>query len=251
MSGVKFIWTSHPRFPLPPLGSPKTSSLNISLLDSSFNPPTLAHLALASHPSPPALPPFNAHILALSAKNVDKPGADGLSVQLRLEMMQRTAQEMVRRAGEEGAGDGIANVGVILLEEPTFVGKSTAVKRALDDRIQRLLKDDGMEEVGPSVRLSFVIGELFNSPCEGATRPPPSLLLPSYQLTLPPPRTNRLGHTHSCLCTQILPISLVYAFHSRPFLRGGGEQLLVRTAGRRACGRGGGLPRRGRGQAVG
>lgn len=188
MCGVKFFYTSNPRFPLAPLAPlagasasasasaslPSTTSplsqseppvqLHITLLDSSFNPPTLAHLALASHHAPPSLRPYQAHILALSAKNVDKPGADSRSVQLRLEMMTHLAKEMVRRAGLKSGSEaepGWANVGVLLLEEPTFVGKSTLVKNALEDRIKEMTGNEfGPRVIETQVKLTFVVGKL-------------------------------------------------------------------------------------------
>ena len=269
MSPVKLIWTSHPRFPLPPLAAaaptssttptkslppqpPLPSTLYISLLDSSFNPPTLAHLALASHPSPPSLPPFQAHILALSVKNVDKPGADAKSVELRLEMMRKMAEEMVRRASEEEGmgeeGPGLGNVGVVLLEEPTFVGKSSVVKEALDEWIRVLLKKEESDREAPNVRLTFVIGKLLRR--SRATTPLNSFRngVTDWAARSRPPR---LGHPHPRFRSQVLSLSGLDAVHPLPLLRARGQQFLVRQAGGRPARGGAGIPGRGGGAAVG
>lgn len=77
--------TSWP-FPSKPTSSPRSGSarpmeLKISCLDSSFNPPTRAHLALATAPYPSsetgygeakAGGEYDGHLLLLSVKNVDK-----------------------------------------------------------------------------------------------------------------------------------------------------------------------------------
>ncbi|KDN50715.1 hypothetical protein RSAG8_01213, partial [Rhizoctonia solani AG-8 WAC10335] len=92
------------------------SGSQISVLDSSFNPPTNAHAALASQPTAP-----NPRLLLLSISNVDKvpKKGDAASVQ-RLEMMVALAE----RLGDE--------VGVGAVNEPTFVAKSTILRECLD-----------------------------------------------------------------------------------------------------------------------
>ena len=133
--------TSHPGFPLPSsaLASASTSPLRVSVLDSSFNPPHLAHLALAlAHPPP--LPA--ATLLVLSTKNADKvPKPGEPSPEDRLEMMEAMAGELGRK--------GLASVGVARIEEPTFVGKSVVLKAGLEERAGS----------GTEVHLSFLLGE--------------------------------------------------------------------------------------------
>ena len=86
----KLIWSSHPSWPLsPPLRTPlpssssppqskrKRSPFTISILDSSWNPPTNAHLSLVTAPLPgfeggEEEGEYDAHLLLLSVKNVDK-----------------------------------------------------------------------------------------------------------------------------------------------------------------------------------
>jgi nicotinamide-nucleotide adenylyltransferase len=80
-------------------------------LDSSFNPPTLAHLALAKAPAPPPRSGgaigeikdessgYDAHLLLLSIRNADKPLKPGDATHLqRLEMMFFFAQDIIQSA---------------------------------------------------------------------------------------------------------------------------------------------------------
>ncbi|KAK7033579.1 hypothetical protein VNI00_012806 [Paramarasmius palmivorus] len=115
---IELIYTPHP-VPHPYLPS------TLSVLDSSFNPPTLAHLALANHTQSPS-----PKLLLLSIRNADKQlkSGDATYVQ-RIEMMIALAKEI----------EGGAAVGII--DEPTFVGKS-----------KMLL------EKFPGCRLTFLLG---------------------------------------------------------------------------------------------
>ena len=99
--------------------SPATSGVSafrVAVLDSSFNPPTLAHRALALLPA--AASPTEARLLLLSVRNADKtprPG-DASPVQ-RVEMMVRLAHEV--------------NAAVGLLDAPAFVHKVELLRAAL------------------------------------------------------------------------------------------------------------------------
>lgn len=131
---------------------PRTSTpLRISVIDSSFNPPTTAHLALASSGSAN----FDAHILLLSVKNADKvAGLGETSPEMRLEMMRELAMELEKREG--------GNVAVMCCREPTFVGKSTLLRTELD----RIVGED-VEGNRRTIKLSFALGwdtliRLFN-----------------------------------------------------------------------------------------
>ncbi|KAI0077779.1 hypothetical protein K474DRAFT_1771467 [Panus rudis PR-1116 ss-1] len=124
ISTVELVYTSHRQWPLPPppLSHPASSShidadadtvteLNISVLDSSFNPPTLAHLALANISLSQAFPcqpasavdastltstnHFHAKLLLLSVRNADKSLKPGdATYEQRLDMMVRLAEEV-------------------------------------------------------------------------------------------------------------------------------------------------------------
>lgn len=167
---VELVWATHPHWPLPPRRAPtnpnttKSQShapfpnrpIRISVLDSSFNPPTLAHLALANSPRPKysnedsnADEKYDAKLLLLSVKNVDKrlkPG-DASYVQ-RLEMMGLLAQDVdtktVPTSPELSVADGLQNlaqdhnVAIAVIDEPTFVGKSKVLTEYLRNRIASL-----------------------------------------------------------------------------------------------------------------
>ena len=86
-----------------PLGSPNvyTRTLHISVLDASFNPPTLAHLALANSLPPqtsPGYPPdFDARLLLLSVRNADKQlKPTDATYEQRIEMLVLLAHDLAR-----------------------------------------------------------------------------------------------------------------------------------------------------------
>jgi nicotinamide-nucleotide adenylyltransferase len=127
---VEFIHRPHISWPHPqpiPHASPDPGSITttvsdsglpvqVAVLDSSFNPPTLAHRALALLPV--ASSPTDARLLLLSVRNADKvprPG-DASPVQ-RVEMMVRLAHEV--------------NAAVGLVDAPAFVHKAGILRAAL------------------------------------------------------------------------------------------------------------------------
>ncbi|KAG9124626.1 hypothetical protein FRC07_010874 [Ceratobasidium sp. 392] len=135
----ELVYTTRPSWPQHIPSNPTPSSTRISVLDSSFNPPTLAHLALASSS------PEDARLLLLSISNADKapkPG-DATPVQ-RLEMMVALAEEL--------AGQG-PSVAVAALNEPRFVGKSTLLLEQLSKRSAQL----GDAETS-TIELAFQMG---------------------------------------------------------------------------------------------
>jgi nicotinamide-nucleotide adenylyltransferase len=100
--------------PSPLATSPST--FRVAVLDSSFNPPTLGHRALALLSA--ASSPTEARLLLLSVRNADKtprPG-DASPVQ-RVEMMLRLAREV--------------NAAVGLVDAPAFVRKAELLRVAL------------------------------------------------------------------------------------------------------------------------
>ncbi|KAJ9128271.1 hypothetical protein QFC24_000564 [Naganishia onofrii] len=160
----------------------KRRKIHIAVFDSSFNPPTRAHLAISltlyppptdlsssssSSPSntipefPTAAPnetynePYTARLLLLSARNVDKtpkPGIDATFVQ-RIEMMRLQALDMEAVAGR--ADQSAGNVAVAALNHPTFVGKSDILLRWLR---QRFSPASTNADAPPEIRLTFLIG---------------------------------------------------------------------------------------------
>ncbi|TFY71680.1 hypothetical protein EVG20_g1334 [Dentipellis fragilis] len=147
-SSVELVLSTTPTWPLtsaPPSAS--GSPLRISVLDSSFNPPTLAHLALALSPPPaPDHTPYDARLLLLSVRNADKQLKHGDATHAqRMQMMGLLAQDMAP-----------ANVAVAIMDEPTFVGKSAALLAFLRARFATSASRD--ESYTPKVQLTFLQG---------------------------------------------------------------------------------------------
>ncbi|KAG8859326.1 hypothetical protein FRB96_004541 [Tulasnella sp. 330] len=162
-SDIEVVWKSHEDWPAPlstdqrtPLRS--TSPLHISVLDSSFNPPTLAHLALALSSRPLPLhqvasgaqqdASYEVHLLLLSVTNVEKSLKPGdPSFPERVKMMIELAHEMELHTNHPSSG----NVAVAVIDEATFVGKSA--------KLLRYLKVHHTPQLGQrSPLLTFLIG---------------------------------------------------------------------------------------------
>ncbi|RDX57078.1 Nucleotidylyl transferase [Lentinus brumalis] len=170
LSTVELVHSSHPRWPLPPGRSHLSPTIQISVLDSSFNPPTLAHLALASvlppSPPPPANSPdtplaahpsqvdFDARLLLLSVRNADKQLKPGdATYEQRMEMMVLLAQDLAHtrsrtlHAAQTSPQESSAhepNIAVAIIDEPTFVGKSALLLDFLRNRISDLYSTPGI-----------------------------------------------------------------------------------------------------------
>lgn len=123
---------------------------HIAVLDSSFNPPHLAHEAIASSsfptfpPTTPQTPdltnPYTSRLLLFSLRNVDKTlKATDASLLQRFEMMTFLAERVERITGQ--------GVGIGLLNEPTFAGKAEMVQ-------EWLKRERGIDKV----QMSFLMG---------------------------------------------------------------------------------------------
>jgi len=146
------VYTSHRRWPLSPTQSLPRSPLHISVLDSSFNPPTLAHLALANAPNPrsPASD-YDAKLLLLSVRNADKLLQEGdATLCQRVEMMSLLAA----RIHHNNPGSP-PNIAVGLINEPTFIAKSSALRGYLDNRLAELTSNP-LHSI--STQLTFLMG---------------------------------------------------------------------------------------------
>lgn len=149
-----------------------STPLRISVIDSSFNPPTVAHLALAAA----GTARFDSHIFLLSVKNADKVAGPGeTSPETRLEMMVELVKELEERAGANGGG-----IAVMSCREPTFVGKSTLLRTELAHVV-----DENSDGTPRPVRLSFALGwdtliRLFNPKYYNPPSPPMSTALASF-----------------------------------------------------------------------
>ena len=146
------VYTSHERWPLSPTHSLPKSPVRISVLDSSFNPPTLAHLALANAPNPCSpTSDYDAKLLLLSLRNADKILQEGdATLSQRVEMMSLLATRI-----HHNGPSSPPNIAVGLVNEPTFVAKSSALHRFLGDRLAELVPNPSHPI---STQLTFLMG---------------------------------------------------------------------------------------------
>ncbi|KAJ7067207.1 Nucleotidylyl transferase [Mycena amicta] len=133
LSPLEFVYIPHQRWPLPRKIHRGRLKLHISILDSSFNPPTLAHLALANTPRhDPDGHAYDAKIFLLSVRNADKTLAStDASYLQRLEMMFLLAKDTVPKNHRHPIAIGV-------IDEPTFVGKASKLRVALEKRVATL-----------------------------------------------------------------------------------------------------------------
>ncbi|KPV76880.1 uncharacterized protein RHOBADRAFT_51865 [Rhodotorula graminis WP1] len=147
------VYASHGRWPLSPDAPPPAATtasprrLRVCVLESSWNPPHLAHIALAQH-----CPDADAHLLALTIGHPDKGRIDERVAAVRVEMMRAAALDLVRRAADSG-DKALANVAVAVTEAPTFTDKSRLLRGELDALVQA---QSGHSE--DEVRLTFPVG---------------------------------------------------------------------------------------------
>ena len=149
---VELIYTPHSRWPLPHSQvihqhRNPNRPLRISILDSSFNPPTLAHLALANSPRPRKqnsenqdVCAYDAKLLLLSVKNADKTLKPGdATYQQRLEMMLLLSKDVRTDTNTEASYSlpehEAANVAIAIIDKPTFVEKSSTLLNFLQRRL--------------------------------------------------------------------------------------------------------------------
>ncbi|KAJ7227422.1 hypothetical protein GGX14DRAFT_629876 [Mycena pura] len=168
LSPVELVYVPHERWPLPrsrPAARRDEQQhlpgpLQISILDSSFNPPTLAHLALSSAPRPihgsDVGGDYDARIYLLSVRNADKTlkQTDASYIQ-RLEMMLLLAQDSVPHgAPGAGADEPAHDVAIGIIDEPTFVGKARKLHVLMEQRLAGL----GVVPPRPRPQLTFLQG---------------------------------------------------------------------------------------------
>ncbi|KAF7327635.1 hypothetical protein MKEN_00342800 [Mycena kentingensis (nom. inval.)] len=146
ISPLEFTFIPHPRWPLPRAIRPQPH-VNISILDSSFNPPTIAHLGLANYPRrEPDGHAYDAKIFLLSVRNADKQlKPTDATYEQRLEMMYHLAQSTVRKGHRH-------TVAVGVIDEPTFIGKA----KTLQTWIQQHFAPFGADP--PRAELTFLVG---------------------------------------------------------------------------------------------
>ena len=163
LSMVELVHVPHTRWPLPRHLPDITNTLRISVLDSSFNPPTLAHLALANTPPPRRTsisdttmrpPDFDARLLLLSVRNADKSlKSNDATYAQRLEMMTLLAKEVSPTSMQAET-----NTAVAIIDEPTFVGKSRKLHEYLQHRLSLFVSEDPSAPTNVKPELTFLVG---------------------------------------------------------------------------------------------
>ncbi|WWC95371.1 hypothetical protein V866_002233 [Kwoniella sp. B9012] len=143
------IVSSTPNWPIPPKAS--SSKLHVSVLDSSFNPPTIAHQQIAFSAFPPPSssctpsndpPSYTSRLLLFSARNVEKTLQSGDAIpQQRVEMMSILSSLRSNTHPKE-------SIAVGLINEPTFVGKASIIRNHLST----------LPYLDVEVDLSFLVG---------------------------------------------------------------------------------------------
>ncbi|KAG5646961.1 hypothetical protein DXG03_001684 [Asterophora parasitica] len=136
---LELVHVPHSQWPVPrthPTGTRR--SLKILVLDASYNPPTLAHLALANSPASYSkhtsaahdTSEYDAKLLLLSVRNADKALKPwDATYRQRLEMIKVFAAVVNTKQGSPNAGETLQNnVAIAIIDEPTFVGKSTILQ---------------------------------------------------------------------------------------------------------------------------
>lgn len=195
LSPIEIVYTPHDKWPLPTVrdhSRPSTGLLRISVLDSSFNPPTLAHQALANSLLPSDVPPSNhdgprnydAKLLLLSVRNADKSlkSSDASYIQ-RLEMMLLLAKDLEANVPVKD------RVAVAIIDEPTFVGKSSMLQTFFRQRLA------SVSESARQPQLTFLLGfdtleRLFSPRYYGTSQTDPdavSRMLSALRRFLGPP----------------------------------------------------------------
>lgn len=130
---LQLIYSTQANWPLRPIeASSSRNQIDIGVLDSSFNPPQLAHYALSNSAKPPfpktlsskdepAKPHYDALLLIYSVRNADKGTGTkkDASPTDRLQLMQEFAKDIEEKID--------VNVAVAIVEEPLMIAKSTLI----------------------------------------------------------------------------------------------------------------------------
>lgn len=172
LSKFELVYTPHSRWPLPSAEVAQAQTppkpLRISILDSSFNPPTLAHLGLADSlpftSTKNAEKDYDAKLLLLSLSNADKTLKPGdAQYEQRLEMMYLLSQSMRPLSSNANPSSTstdftpqeAANVAIAIIDAPIFVIKSEVLRSSLKGRLAAIPPPTISVE---DVELTFMVG---------------------------------------------------------------------------------------------
>lgn len=165
LAAFRLVYSSTPSWPKG--DAIEDDPVNIAVMDSSFNPPHTAHLAMAASDLPPqakaeastpasggldASGAYTARLLLFSVRNIEKkPKAGDATVLQRIEMTILLAQHLAALADQSTPG----GVAVGLINEPTFVGKSRIIRRHL---LEQPKQDVAATLLADHLTLTFLIG---------------------------------------------------------------------------------------------
>ena len=154
---LHLIYATHPTWPFRPVQQQGREQVDVGVLDSSFNPPQLAHSALARSAKPhfadegSSKTIYDSLLLIFSIRNADKGTGTSKDASTgdRLEMMKAFARDLEEQTA--------SNVAVAIVEEPLMIAKSTLVHEYIE-RQRRTQQDDAETAVLPPVRLHWLVG---------------------------------------------------------------------------------------------
>ncbi|KAL2223358.1 putative cytidylyltransferase [Thermoascus aurantiacus ATCC 26904] len=115
-----------------PVDPPPTAPKVLYVLDSSFNPPTLAHLRIASSALAENPGSSSRLLLLLATQNADKPSKPAL-FEDRLVMMDLLARDLRSRLSAAAGGsaqDDVPQIDIGVTKKPYFVDKAAEIERA-------------------------------------------------------------------------------------------------------------------------
>lgn len=132
-----------------PFSRDSQSGIHLAILDSSFNPPTLAHQAIISSSCPGKGNPYTARLLLYTPKNAAKtPTVSDATPLQRLEMMSLLSSSLRSLQTSKSKPESIATA---LIHAPTFASKASILRSYLVNELS-------LGQRGEEAELSFLVG---------------------------------------------------------------------------------------------
>ncbi|CAG8707879.1 8559_t:CDS:1, partial [Cetraspora pellucida] len=176
----KLTYTSSPNWPYYLIDSTKSrqnSTLKIAILDSSFNPPTKAHMQLLlqsvknySNTKPDNSVSFDACLLLYAIKNADKtPSPSDAGPVDRILMMESLASQIHSTTIKaEQTFNSLQNIATGVTTHPLFMDKAKAIQSYLNNnKPSQSIDSSTFINYSPQISLHFILGfdtviRLFN-----------------------------------------------------------------------------------------
>lgn len=132
-----------------PFSRNSQSDIHLAILDSSFNPPTLAHQAIISSSYLGQSNPYTARLLLYTPKNAAKtPTARDATPLQRLEMMSLLSSSLHSLEASKNQEESIATA---LIHAPTFAAKASILRSYIVNELN-------LGQRGEEADLSFLVG---------------------------------------------------------------------------------------------